>query len=326
MRRFHIRNVVLLVLFFLFAVALASAVTPNPGLISLVPPAARMVAGVTAPQHSGWPSSLLLITHRNLVDLNDFMALSGVDGHRVIEQVIMIASDNGKAVFAEHSLLASGSFDHELIYRSAYKSAAANAIQYRGIPILEILPLARERENIHDKRWLTIIDSKLALFGSIAMVRQELDRYLAHSAADASLEWRLARLRRNDDSWCTATLPDNNDEIQAIFKLLDSRLVELLRAGDTVQFGVHYGRRVEFEYEVGMVTSPGPETASRTLMQPLASPQANERVAFPTAEWSRSDGGAHGVLKISRDRYEAWRAEVMAAQTDQRVATISSNN
>jgi hypothetical protein len=325
MPRFRIGKVVLLAAFPFLTVALASAVTPNPKLLALVPPTVRVVAGMNAPHGSGQPSSFLLITHNNLMDLNDFIALSGADSSRVVDQVIMVASDSGGRVFAEHGLLASGAFDQELISRSAYKSAGANATKYRGIPVLVVPPFARERESFHDVRWLAMIDSHLALFGTIAIVQQELDRYLARSPADPSLERKLASLRRDDDTWCVAKLPDENEEIQSIFKLLDSRLAELLQAGDTVQFGVHYGRRVEFEYEVTMHSSPGAEVVSRTLMQRSTAPQLNEAFALPAADLSRSDGGVRGVLKVSRAQYEAWKTEILAAQADARAAANSTS-
>ena len=233
MQRIHVGEVVLLVLFSFFTIALASAVTLNPRLLSLVPPMAQSVAGMTAAPRGGQPSSFLLITHNNLMDLNDFMALSGADESRVIEQIIMVAFDGGGAL-AEHSLLASGRFDQGLVYRSAYRSGAgAKAIQYRGISLLEIQPFARERNSFHDVRWLAMMDSKLALFGTIGIVQQELDRYLDHSVADPALERRLAHLRRDDATWCVATLPHHNSEIQSTFQILDSRLAGLLRAGDT---------------------------------------------------------------------------------------------
>src|ERR1700733_9981736 len=110
MRPFGVGNVVLVVLIFLLTIAPGSAVSPNPNLVVLVPPTARMVAGMIAPQRGRVPTSFMLITHNNLLDLNDFIALSGADNSRVIEQIIMVASDGG-GVFAEPSLLASGHFD-----------------------------------------------------------------------------------------------------------------------------------------------------------------------------------------------------------------------
>src|ERR1700753_3286977 len=267
MRPFGIGKVVLVVLFSLLTIALGSAVTPNPKLVALVPPTARTVAGMIAPQRGREPTSFLLITHNNLLDLNDFIALSGADDSRVIEQIIMVASDGG--AFAEHSLLASGHFDQGLIYRSANRSVGASAAKYRGIPVLVVQPFARESDSFHDVRWLAMMDSNLAVFGTIASVQQELDRRLHTSGGDTGLGRRLAHLRRDDATWCVATLPEHNGEIQAAFEMLDARLAELLHAGDTLEFGTHYGRQVEFEYEVGLASSHDVESVLASLQPPM---------------------------------------------------------
>jgi hypothetical protein len=323
MRRFRFGEVVLAVLFPFFTIAPTSAVMPDAKLLSLVPPKAQSVAGMIAPRRSTEPSSFLLITHNNLTDLNDFMALSGADDSRVIEQVIMVASDGGGAL-AEHSLLASGHFDQGLLYRSAYGSGAgANETRYRGIPVLAMQPFARERDSFHDVRWLAVMDSKLALFGTIAIVQQQLDRYMAHSVADPALERRLAHLRRNDATWCVATLPGHNSEIEAVFKMLDARLAELLRAGDTIEFGVRYGRQVEFEYEVGLASRRDAKLVQAFLQPPVTRPK--EPSSLPVADLMSVDDGVRGVLKVSKVRYEAWKAEVLV-KTDQRAAAYASSH
>lgn len=319
MRPFGAGKVVLVILFSSLTIARASAVTPNPKLVALVPPTARMVAGMIAPQRGRVPTSFLLITHNNLLDLNDFIALSGADNSRVIEQIIMVASDGGGA-FAEHSLLASGHFDQGLIYRSANRSVGATAAKYRGIPVLVVQPFARESGSFHDVRWLAMMDSNLAVFGTIASVQRELDRHLDRSVADPVLERRLAHLRRDDATWCVATLPDHNDEIQAAFEMLDARLAELLRVGDTLEFGTHYGRQVEFEYEVGLTSSHDVESVLASLQPPVSGSSL-----LPVAELTKIDGGVRGVLKVSKDRYEAWKAGVVAAQSDLPAVAVSSN-
>ena len=320
MRPFGAGKVVLVVLFSLLAIALGSAVTPNPKLVALVPPTARMVAGMIAPQRGRVPTSFLLITHNNLLDLNDFIALSGADNSRVIEQIIMVASDGGGGMLTEHSLLASGHFDQGLIYRSAYRSVGASATKYRGIPVLVVQPFARESDSFHDVRWLAMMDSDLAVFGTVASVQQELDRHLDHSVGDPALGRRLAHLRRDDATWCVATLPDHNGEIQSAFEMLDARLAELLRPGDTLEFGTHYGRQVEFEYEVGLASSHDVESVLASLQPPVTGSSL-----LPVAELIKIDGGIRGVLKVSKDRYEAWKAGVVAAQSDLPAVAVSSN-
>ena len=320
MRPFGVGNVVLVVLFFLLAIAPGLAVSPNPKLVALVPPTARMVAGMIAPQRGRVPTSFMLITHNNLLDLNDFIALSGADNSRVIEQIIMVASDGGGGMLTEHTLLASGHFDQGLIYRSAYRSVGASAAKYRGIPVLVVQPFARESDSFHDVRWLAMMDSDLAVFGTVASVQQELDRHLDHSVGDPALGRRLAHLRRDDATWCVATLPDHNGEIQSAFEMLDTRLAELLRPGDTLEFGTHYGRQVEFEYEVGLASSHDVESVLASLQPPVTGSSL-----LPVAELIKIDGGIRGVLKVSKDRYEAWKAGVVAAQSDLPAVAVSSN-
>lgn len=315
-----IRAVLTCALFFLTASQLR-AVTPNLKLVSLVPPTAQMMAGMNAPPHSGQPSSFLLITHSNTIDLNDFIALSGVDDSHFIDQLIMIASEGKEGALTEHSLLAIGRFDQSRIYRSAYTSGGANAIEYRGIPVLAVQPFARERGDFHDVRWLAVMDAKLALFGTIAMVQQELERYLNRSVVEPLLVQKLSRLRRDYDTWCVVTLPDHDSEIQSMFQILDSRLAALLRAGDTIQFGIHYGRQVEFEYEVGMGLNPNREEAGSSREWPSTGPRGSS--LLPVADLTRVDGGVRGVLKVPKARYVAWITEVQK-QTYQRAAAGSS--
>jgi hypothetical protein len=322
-RRFDVGEVLLMVFLLFFTGPFSRAVTPDPKLLTLVPPKAQMVAGLNAPPRSNQPSSILLSTHRNMIDLNDFIALNGVDDSHFIDQVIMVTSEGGQDVFTEHSLLAAGRFDRARMYRVAY-GTGAKWIKYRGIVVLEIQPLTRERGSFHDVRWLVIIDSDLALFGTISSIRQELDRYLARSTADPSLVQKLSHLRRDDATWCVATLPDRNSEsdIRAIFQILDPRLAEFLRAGNAIQLGIRYGRQVEFEYELDIASGADPETAGRFLDRPSA--EANGYSLLSAADMTRLNRGVRGVLKVSKARYENWITEV-GSNTSMRAAAAASS-
>jgi hypothetical protein len=140
MRRFMIGKAFLLSLFPLFAAAGAWAVSPDPKLLSLVPPEAQIVAGMQAPVGGDQPASFLLITRNNNLDLEDFFALSGADSTRVMRQVIFLAAGDTGGTLTEHSLLVSGHFDEAKIFRSA-KDGGALSLKYRGIRVLEVQPL-----------------------------------------------------------------------------------------------------------------------------------------------------------------------------------------
>ncbi len=290
---------------FLFVAVLSRAVTPNPRLVALVPPSTQIVAGMNVPPRSGQPSMFLLTTHYNAIDFNDFVAISGVDTERAFDQIIMVAADGDRA-YSAHSLMAIGRFNQSLIYRSVYQ-AGAKAIQYRGIAILEMQPFARERDSFYDVRWLAMMDSKLAIFGSSALVQTELDRYLNHNAADPALERKLSHLRHDDVSWCVATVPDRGSEIRPILQMLDLRFADLLQMGDTIQVGIRYGRQVEFEYEVNLASRPDADAIQRSFAEPVA--HQVESSMLPVSTFRRVDGGVRGVLKVSKARYETWLAE-----------------
>jgi hypothetical protein len=307
MRLSNAIKLLLIVLFGFFEVAPLSAVTPNSRLLSLVPPAAAVVAGMTAPSRDGQPKSFLMITDNNSIDLDDFIALSGGDPTRVIQQVIMAAAD-GRGPLTEHSLLASGHFDQALIRRSV---SGASVTHYREIPILVVQPFARERARFNDVRWLAVIDSNVAIFGTISLVKQELDRYLSRSAADPFLVRRLARLRADDDTWCVLARPIYSDEIRSMLQSLDAKLADSFQDGDTFLFGIHYGRRVEFEYEFNTPRSVGSDVVSRSLVQSLSGADVTESSRFAASKTSGTDGAVHGAVKVSKGRYDAWLAEVI---------------
>ena len=86
---------------------------------------------------------------------------------------------------------------------------------------LVLQPLERNRGTSNEVRWLAVIESNVAVFGTIASVQQELDRHLDHSAADLSLRQRLARLRRDDETWCVlAAFVHNYETRRALGSLM----------------------------------------------------------------------------------------------------------
>ena len=74
MRRWTCTELLVVVLLVFFKAASVSTVSPNPKLLSLVPPAARVIAGMKAPSSDVQPKSFMLVTPNNSIDLVDFIA------------------------------------------------------------------------------------------------------------------------------------------------------------------------------------------------------------------------------------------------------------
>lgn len=153
----------------LSAVPFCSAITAEPNLLALVPPASGIVAGIDTAPPPGQPGSFVLITQNNTVDLKDFFALTGVDSTRVVRHAIFVAAPGEAGGLSEHSLLMAGHFDRERIYQSAVLGGA-RAFDYRGVGVVRIQPFERERDTFNEVRWLAILDQDLLLFGTISVV------------------------------------------------------------------------------------------------------------------------------------------------------------
>jgi hypothetical protein len=138
-------------------------------------------------------------------------------------------------------------------------------------------PFGRDQATFQQVRWLAVIDSSIALFGTIASVQRELDRHLAHSPADPSLMGKLARLRRDDETWCVLTANTQSTEIRNALWALDPKLADVIESGDAFQFGVRYSRHVEFEYEVNTASSADAQTLSNSLAQSLGGHREKDR-------------------------------------------------
>src|SRR5215472_16968363 len=93
--------------FCLFGAASAALPAADPGLLSLVPPGAAIVAEVTY----GSEPTYLVLTQKNTADLMDLQSIIGVDPTRTIGRTIFVAARGSDGLISEHSLLAGGHFD-----------------------------------------------------------------------------------------------------------------------------------------------------------------------------------------------------------------------
>ena len=301
--------------FVLLSVVKGIASNPDPRLLPLIPPNALLVAGMGAPSGNSQPDNFLLLTRNNSVDLTDFLGLTGVDPTRLLHQVIFVAA--GSAPAGVHSLLVSGQFDRDRIFKGAV-SNGASVTQYRGLPVLVMPPFPRERGIMNENRWLVVLQSSVAIFGSEASVREEVDRSLTASMADISLTRRLERLSPRDDTWCLVSAVHESDEIRHSLQAFDPSLPGLLHEGDAFQFGIQYGKHVAIEYEVTSASPASLRFISDRLSKSFQGSAAENSDVARYLQATEKDGSVRGVVKVSRSRYEAWLLEVSARTNDLR--------
>jgi hypothetical protein len=291
----------ILLLYFLFnAVVAAYSLSPDLRLIQMVPPGSQVIASMLSPKPDVQLRSFLLITVNNSIDIEDFYAVTGADASRRIHQVVFVAASGGDGTLSEHSLLVSGHFNRDAIFRFA-ESGNARTESYRGEAVLIVPPLARERTTFKQLRWLAILNSDIAIFGTQESVQQELDRQIANSQPDPNLLERLSRLGRGDETWCMLLVPSAGRVVGSVLEKLDAKIAAVAREGASMQYGVHLGRRVEIT------------VSSNITSRESSDPETDESAAHSTpaqnlldASSAGGDDGRIAVVKVSRRRYEEW--------------------
>jgi len=290
-----------LVLFLLFQAESAMGFTTDPRLIQLVAPGSRLVAGMASSAAQGITGSFLLLTRENKTDLDDFYALTGGDASRRLQSLLFVTAADRDTGANEHSLLVSGEFNRDSIFRFA--GAGVSREVYRGVSVLVVPPFEREREAFHQVRWLAVVDARIAIFGSVWSVQRELDRWIERSAPDPMLIGSLQRIKGHDDSWCVLLAMDREGIVESVLGKLDPQLGAVAHDRGSMAYGIKFGGKIE----VAIAADPFP---ARNWNAPSDVPGAGNSAARHFFSSSPSEGtGSRVVIKVSRQKYEGWISE-----------------
>jgi hypothetical protein len=280
-------------------------------LLRLVPANAAIVAGIQDPHHGDQSGRLLIVTHNNNVDLNDWIALVGVDGTQKVDRLIEVAMPSPRGDLAEHLLLASGSFDGKRILADAEKNGG-NRTEYKGVRIVNLKPFPREQQEIRDTRWLTVLDDNTVLFGTPITVMGALDRYLSSSGVDGSLAKQLEALKPDVNCWSVLTMPGAVLARHLRAGVLDETGAVLLGRVSSVAVGMHYGSKERVDFSIA-TNSPEAATALAAAMDRGSSllPIADTlRTRFAGVSVEQNE--VRGSVRVAGKEFDGWLTAVYA--------------
>jgi hypothetical protein len=223
-------------------------------LLPLIPREAQVVAGVEDPGNQDTRGHLLLVSVNSRFDFDDFLALTGVDTYRVVDETIWVAAARPQGEVDEHMLLVAGRFDPEHIFRAAEQNGAATSI-YRGLEVLLVKPFAREERQMHDTRWMAILDGSTVVLGTTWLVQKALDRFVDHEPPDPLVADRLGRLHPRVNSWSVLVMPRGVSLKHAALGQSAAPLIELLgtdmlNGADELMLGIRYGPKSRIDFVV----------------------------------------------------------------------------
>jgi hypothetical protein len=118
-------------------------------------------------------------------------------------------------------------------------------------------------------------------------------------------------MRRDDATWTVLSLPTWNAEMRNALAVINRELAERLKDGDSLQFGICYGRQVEFEYEITTASGSSTRAISDSLTQSFAGLE-KESTLLRSTEAITEGNTVHGIITVSMARYNAWLTEVSA--------------
>ena len=289
----------LVVFLLLFHANTARGSSTDLRLLQLVPPDSAVVAGMANSSAQGRENSVLLMTHDNKRDLDDFFAVAGGDATRKFHALVFVKDGADHSKPGGHSLLIGGHFDREVIFR--FQSIGAVRKDYRGVGVLVVPAFAREQDSFNEVRWLAILDAEIAIFGSVESVERELDRWIDRQPTDTLLLEKFNALNRHEDTWCLlAAVPPGGLAEIALGKL-DAKLGDLATEGRPLGYGIRFGRKIEI-----IVSADPPANRTRSAADDPRGVKGMAALNF-LASSTRSEA-ASSVVKVSRRRYEEWVA------------------
>jgi hypothetical protein len=258
-----------------------------------------------------------VVTRNNTTDLQDLESFAGVDPTRMIGAVILIAASGSGGFLSEHSLVASGRFDTKHIFEAGKENGATES-KYLGIPVLVVPPLDRNKGVSEDVRWLAVIDSQIAVLGTIPMVQEELSRSLAWGRADLLLSRDISRLRSDDQSWCILSSALHTAEVtRRWLAMLDPAPGQADLVRDRVIMGIHFGKQIEIEFEAVSDSSPQAQPEASQMSVPDMAPVASRFV-------SNGDTTLHKMIRLSKKQYDRWTAREEAWEQNESRSGSSS--
>jgi hypothetical protein len=168
----------------------------DPGLLGLVMPGAKVVAGVNVDQAKATPFGLYVLGQIAPQDqgLQQMAALLGFDPRRDVSELLVAST---AAAGATGLAMARGTFDPVKISAAALLDGAKSET-YNGINILE---------DPKQTNGVAFLDSTLVVVGDVADVKAAIDRQKTPASLPSTLSTQVGLWSQTEDAWVVVIGP-----------------------------------------------------------------------------------------------------------------------
>jgi hypothetical protein len=280
-------------------------------LLRLVPANAGIVAGIEDPHHGDQSGRLLIVTHSDNADLQDWIALARADDGQHVDRLIEVAASSPRGELIEHLLLARGAFNGRHILNAA-RSSGGPDYRYDGVQIVELKPFSLQNKEMRDTRWLTVLDDNTVVFGTPLLVKDALDRYASSAAVDAALAKRMRELEPDVNSWSILTMPGKMMVTHLLPGVLDDACAALIRQATAFSVSVHYGSKERIDFAFGMGSADAANALAARIRGPAHLLPASGMLHSQLHDVSVQGNEVSGSLRVAAKAFDPWLAGLVA--------------
>lgn len=191
----------------LFSAALlqAAALAADAGLLSLVMPDAKVIAGAQVDQAKTSPFGVYVLTHFQPDDkgFEKFITDTGFDPRRDVSEIVM--ASNGARNESSHWLVAAKGIFNPAKIEAVAQLNGGTITHYQGIDI--ITGTSDKGAKHASNTSIAFLDPVTAVMGDIAVVQAAIDRRKSNATIGTNLAGKVRQVSASNDFWFTTLVP-----------------------------------------------------------------------------------------------------------------------
>jgi hypothetical protein len=192
-----------------FALQITAFAAVDPGLLRLVMPDAKVIAGLQVRETKNSLFGQYVLSHMQLEDagFKKFIAQTGFDPRRDVTEILMASNWEQSSPQSRWLVAARGTFNLPQITGAA-KANGGTVTDFQGVGILTYSEDAKPADAKPDvQSGIAFFDSSSAVMGDLSSVKAAIQRKQSGAAATGDLLGKVHDLSAKNDFWFVTTVP-----------------------------------------------------------------------------------------------------------------------
>jgi hypothetical protein len=225
----------------------AAALAADPGLLRMVMPDAKVVAGIQVAKTRDSLFGQFVLSHMQVDDagFKQFIAETGLDPAHDVNEILIASNWQSSSPESRWLVMARGVFDLHKIGHAA-EAHGSHVTNFQGAELYVYTDAAKpEVEN-----GIAFVDASMALLGDVGSVKAAIGRWKANAEPSAALLAKVRDLSAKNDFWFVTLVPVS--EFAAVMpdpNLSGAMQGNLLAGLSQASGGVRFGDTVAFSAE-----------------------------------------------------------------------------